>query len=68
MIPDDRICEEDFIEFTRGEQKIRLYIAPYIPEDTQFAPRTRKEISVGWPSERERERGQEGESHSNSLL
>lgn len=28
------------------EQRIRLYIIQGVPEDTQFIPRTRKEISV----------------------
>lgn len=36
----------DFIELTMREQRIRLYIIQGVPEDTQFIPRTRKEISV----------------------
>lgn len=36
----------DYIELTMREQRIRLYIIQGVPEDTQFIPRTRKEISV----------------------
>lgn len=45
-IPSDKLNEEDVIEVTIREQKIRLYIVTNVPENTQFAPRTRKEISV----------------------
>lgn len=39
----------DYIELTMREQRIRLYIIQGVPEDTQFIPRTRKEISqVSW--------------------
>ncbi|EPB82558.1 hypothetical protein HMPREF1544_10720 [Mucor circinelloides 1006PhL] len=39
----------DFIELTMREQRIRLYIIQGVPEDTQFIPRTRKEISqISW--------------------
>jgi len=37
---------EDKIDINIREQDMRLYIAPGVPEDFQFAPRTRKEISV----------------------
>jgi len=36
----------DKIDINIREQDMRLYIAPGVPEDTEFAPRTRKEISV----------------------
>eukprot|EP00164_Ancoracysta_twista_P022480 GFYU01041416.1.p1 GENE.GFYU01041416.1~~GFYU01041416.1.p1 ORF type:complete len:247 (-),score=45.82 GFYU01041416.1:198-938(-) len=43
------IKEEDAIELVIKQQKIRLYIIPYIPEDTHFEPQTRKEISkIEW--------------------
>ncbi|KAG0748246.1 hypothetical protein G6F57_007094 [Rhizopus arrhizus] len=39
----------DYIELTMREQRIRLYIIQGVPEDTQFIPRTRKEISqISW--------------------
>jgi mRNA-decapping enzyme subunit 2 len=38
-----------FIEITMREQHMRLYIFRGVPTDTQFAPRTRKEISkIEW--------------------
>jgi hypothetical protein len=37
---------QDFIELTMREQLIRLYIIQGVPEETEFLPRTRKEISV----------------------
>lgn len=37
---------EDKIDINIREQDMRLYIAPGVPEDFRFAPRTRKEISV----------------------
>jgi len=46
IIPPGEVTEVDFIEFTKGEQKVRLYIVTNVPEDTNFAPKTRKEISV----------------------
>ncbi|KAL6046514.1 mRNA-decapping enzyme subunit 2 [Balamuthia mandrillaris] len=49
VISDDLINDEDYIEFQRGEQKVRLYIVYPVPDDTNFAPRTRKEISkIKW--------------------
>lgn len=49
QIPDGLITEEDYIEFTKNEQRVRLYIVPYVSENTPFAPRTRKEISkIKW--------------------
>lgn len=38
--------KSDYIEITIREQRIRLYIIQGVSEDTQFMPRTRKEISV----------------------
>ncbi|KAI8973835.1 NUDIX hydrolase domain-like protein [Mycotypha africana] len=41
--------KQDYIELTMREQRIRLYIIQGVPEDTQFVPRTRKEISqISW--------------------
>ncbi|KAG1169020.1 hypothetical protein G6F70_008734 [Rhizopus microsporus] len=41
--------KSDYIELTMREQRIRLYIIQGVPEDTQFTPRTRKEISqISW--------------------
>ncbi|CAG8615305.1 22403_t:CDS:2 [Cetraspora pellucida] len=43
------IREQDYIELTIREQRIRLYIVVGVPEDTEFCPKTRKEISkVEW--------------------
>eukprot|EP01103_Thecamoeba_quadrilineata_P016683 TRINITY_DN5637_c0_g1_i2.p1 TRINITY_DN5637_c0_g1~~TRINITY_DN5637_c0_g1_i2.p1 ORF type:complete len:332 (+),score=43.18 TRINITY_DN5637_c0_g1_i2:58-1053(+) len=43
------IREDDFIELTVREQKIKLYIIPGISEFTIFIPQTRKEISkIEW--------------------
>ncbi|CAG8500581.1 5284_t:CDS:2 [Acaulospora morrowiae] len=43
------IKEQDYVELTIREQRIRLYIAVGVPENTEFCPRTRKEISkVEW--------------------
>jgi hypothetical protein len=107
QIPDGLITEEDYIEFTKNEQRVRavrsgrmmgclhfqslstsihtrvicaqthththnthtthtsvsrvraqvrLYIVPYVSENTPFAPRTRKEISVLPPPSRWRRR------------
>jgi mRNA-decapping enzyme subunit 2 len=36
----------DFIDINIRDQNIRLYIAPGVPQDYKFVPRTRKEISV----------------------
>lgn len=38
----------DKIDINIREQNMRLYIAPGVPEDAEFAPRTRKEISVSF--------------------
>ena len=40
MVPGDKI------DINIRDQHMRLYIAPGVPEDFEFAPRTRKEISV----------------------
>jgi len=40
------IKEQDYVELTIREQRIRLYIVVGVPEDTEFCPKTRKEISV----------------------
>ncbi|KAL1966818.1 hypothetical protein VTN77DRAFT_3783 [Rasamsonia byssochlamydoides] len=38
-----------YIEITMREQHMRLYVIRGVPKDTQFAPRTRKEISkIEW--------------------
>jgi hypothetical protein len=37
---------ENYIEITLKEQRIRLYIICGVSEDSEFIPRTRKEISV----------------------
>ncbi|CAG8807232.1 9060_t:CDS:2, partial [Racocetra persica] len=43
------IREQDYVELTIREQRIRLYIVVGVPEDTEFCPKTRKEISkVEW--------------------
>ncbi|KAF9996463.1 mRNA-decapping enzyme subunit 2 [Entomortierella chlamydospora] len=45
----DRIRDEDFVEQTIKDQRIRLYIIKGVPEDTVFEPQTRKEISkIEW--------------------
>ena len=42
----DRIKEHDFIQIEGGNnsQTVRLYLIPLVSEETQFAPRTRREI------------------------
>jgi 8-oxo-dGTP pyrophosphatase MutT (NUDIX family) len=51
----DRIIKEAVIRVTVKEQISTMFVIPNVPEDTAFAPRTRKEISVGrvqswsWP-------------------
>ncbi|CAG8615563.1 12701_t:CDS:2, partial [Ambispora leptoticha] len=43
------IKEKDYVEITIREQRIRLYIVVGVPRDTEFCPRTRKEISkIEW--------------------
>lgn len=42
----DRIIMDAVIRLTFKEQKTTLFIVPNVPEDTAFATRTRKEISV----------------------
>ncbi|RHZ47641.1 hypothetical protein Glove_575g20 [Diversispora epigaea] len=43
------IKEQDYVELTIREQRIRLYIVVGVFEDTKFCPKTRKEISkVEW--------------------
>ncbi|KAF9437096.1 mRNA-decapping enzyme subunit 2 [Entomortierella beljakovae] len=45
----DRIRDEDYVEQTIKDQRIRLYIIKGVPEDTVFEPQTRKEISkIEW--------------------
>ncbi|KAF8931416.1 mRNA-decapping enzyme subunit 2 [Dissophora ornata] len=45
----DRIKEDDYIEQTIKDQRIRLYIIKGVPESTMFEPQTRKEISkIEW--------------------
>ncbi|GJJ68193.1 mRNA-decapping enzyme subunit 2 [Entomortierella parvispora] len=44
-----RIRDEDYVEQTMKDQRIRLYIIKSVPEDTVFEPQTRKEISkIEW--------------------
>jgi len=43
--------ESHYIALSMKERSIRLYIAPLVPENTHFKPRTRKEISkIEWVS------------------
>ncbi|KAG0249240.1 mRNA-decapping enzyme subunit 2 [Mortierella polycephala] len=45
----DRIRDEDYVEQTIKDQRIRLYIIKGVPENTVFEPQTRKEISkIEW--------------------
>ncbi|KAG4301993.1 hypothetical protein PCANB_002002 [Pneumocystis canis] len=45
----ERLQPKDYIEITLREQNIRLYIITNVPKDTNFATRTRKEISkIKW--------------------
>ncbi|KAF9181158.1 mRNA-decapping enzyme subunit 2, partial [Haplosporangium sp. Z 767] len=45
----DRIRDEDYVEQTIKDQRIRLYIIKGVPESTVFEPQTRKEISkIEW--------------------
>ncbi|KAF9013782.1 mRNA-decapping enzyme subunit 2, partial [Haplosporangium bisporale] len=44
-----RITNEDYVELTKNDQRIRLYIIKGVPEDTMFETQTRKEISkIEW--------------------
>lgn len=43
-----RITDEDYVELTKNDQRIRLYIIKGVPEDTVFETQTRKEISVSF--------------------
>lgn len=38
--------KDEFIENIFGPQRVRLYIIVGVKDDTPFAPRTKKEISV----------------------
>ncbi|RHY09667.1 hypothetical protein DYB25_000432 [Aphanomyces astaci] len=40
------INAKDFIEFHVNQQRIRMYIVTQVPEEFNFAPQTRKEISL----------------------
>eukprot|EP00028_Trichosphaerium_sp_Am-I-7-wt_P004848 CAMPEP_0168525358 /NCGR_PEP_ID=MMETSP0405-20121227/11248_1 /TAXON_ID=498012 /ORGANISM="Trichosphaerium sp, Strain Am-I-7 wt" /LENGTH=290 /DNA_ID=CAMNT_0008547841 /DNA_START=44 /DNA_END=916 /DNA_ORIENTATION=+ len=43
------VSEKDHLKLFRNEQECKLYIAPFIPEDTFFEPQTRKEIgAIQW--------------------
>ncbi|RKO87441.1 Dcp2, box A domain-containing protein, partial [Blyttiomyces helicus] len=45
----DYIHENEYVERTMKEQRIRLYIVTGVPESTLFAPQTRKEIGdIQW--------------------
>lgn len=37
---------DEYIEFSIGQQRVRLYIITGVKRDTVFAPQTKKEISV----------------------
>ncbi|KAF9386430.1 mRNA-decapping enzyme subunit 2 [Podila verticillata] len=44
-----RLTDEDYVELTKNDQRIRLYIIKGVPEDTVFETQTRKEISkIEW--------------------
>ncbi|KAG0091019.1 mRNA-decapping enzyme subunit 2 [Podila epicladia] len=44
-----RVTNEDYVELTKNDQRIRLYIIKGVPEDTVFETQTRKEISkIEW--------------------
>ena len=40
------IDREEYIEYKMNEQLSRLYLVPGVSKETEFAPRTRKEIKV----------------------
>ncbi|KAF8944347.1 mRNA-decapping enzyme subunit 2 [Haplosporangium gracile] len=45
----EKIRDEDYVEQTIKDQRIRLYIIKSVPENTVFEPQTRKEISkIEW--------------------
>ncbi|KAG0376118.1 mRNA-decapping enzyme subunit 2 [Mortierella sp. AD032] len=45
----EKIQDEDYVEQTIKDQRIRLYIIKSVPESTVFEPQTRKEISkIEW--------------------
>ncbi|XP_075595307.1 m7GpppN-mRNA hydrolase-like [Balearica regulorum gibbericeps] len=45
----DYICKEEYIELRINDQVARLYIIPGIPKNTQFNPKTRREIrNIEW--------------------
>ncbi|KAF9916895.1 mRNA-decapping enzyme subunit 2 [Lobosporangium transversale] len=47
----DKINDNDYVEQTIKDQRIRLYIVKGVPESTVFEPQTRKEISkIEWHS------------------
>ncbi|PKS10395.1 hypothetical protein jhhlp_002146 [Lomentospora prolificans] len=65
--------ETKFIEVTMRDQQIRLYVFRDVPMDTQFQPRTRKEISkIQWyklsdlPAFRKKGQGSHGDSGGNA--
>jgi hypothetical protein len=41
-----QIREEDHIKIRVKKRPIKLYIVPFVPENTLFKPRTHKEIAV----------------------
>lgn len=45
------LIKEDFIELMFGQQRVRLYIIAGVKNDASFAPLTKKEISVCFPSQ-----------------
>jgi len=42
----DSLSEKLYIEFVQNQQRMRMYIAKDVPEEYNFAPQTRKEISL----------------------
>ena len=45
----DLIQESQYLEAQVGDNNARMYIIPGVPEETSFAPKTRKEIRVKIP-------------------
>ena len=42
----DLIRDDQYLEAQVGDNNARMYIIPGVPEETSFAPKTRKEIRV----------------------
>lgn len=41
-----KVMPENYIQFNKSTQRVRLYVVAGVPEDYNFAPQTRKEISL----------------------